>query len=69
MLTVEQVQDAAWPTFRFQTEVEIELSTGATRTPVVISDRSSVIRIGASESPRAVRFDPDGWVLKEITSP
>ena len=24
VLTVEQVQDAAWPTFRFQTEVEID---------------------------------------------
>ncbi len=63
VLTVEQVQDGAWPTFRFQTEVEIELSTGTTRTPVEISARRSVIRIEAAESPRTVRFDPDGWVL------
>ena len=69
VLTVEQVQDAAWPTFRFLTEVEIELSTGTTRTPVEISVRRSVIRIEAAESPRAVRFDPDGWVLKDIGNP
>ena len=69
VLTVEQVQDATWPTFRFQTEVEIELSTGTTRTPVEISARRSVIRIEAAESPRAVRFDPDGWVLKDIENP
>ena len=68
VLTVEQVQDAAWPTFRFQTEVEIELSTGTTRTPVEISARRSVIRIEATESPRAVRFDPDAWVLKDIAN-
>jgi len=69
VLTVEQVQDAAWPTFRFQTEVEIEISTGTTRTPVEISARRSVIRIEAAESPRAVRFDPDGWVLKDVANP
>jgi len=69
VLTVEQVQDAAWPTFRFQTEVEIELSSGTTRTPVEISARRSVIRIEAAERPRAVRFDPDGWVLKDIETP
>ena len=69
VLTVEQVQDAAWPTFRFQTEVEIETSTGTTRTPVEISARRSVIRIQATESPRAVHFDPDGWVLKDIRNP
>ena len=66
VLTLKQVQDAAWPAFRFQIEVEIELSTGTTRTPVEISARRSVIPIQAAESPRNVRFDPDGWVLKDI---
>jgi aminopeptidase N len=66
VLTLKQVQDAAWPASRFQIEVEIELSTGTTRTPVEISARRSVIRIQAAESPRNVRFDPDGWVLKDI---
>jgi aminopeptidase N len=69
VLTVEQIQDAAWPTFQFQTEVEVELSTGTARTPVEISERRSVIRIEASERPREVRFDPDGWVLKDTTIP
>jgi aminopeptidase N len=69
VLTIEQIQDAAWPTFRFQTEVEIELSTGTARTPVEISERISVIRIESSERPRNVRFDPDGWVLKDTTVP
>jgi len=48
---------------------EIELSTGTTRTLVEISARRSVIRIQAAESPRNVRFDPDGWVLKDIGDP
>ncbi len=69
VLTVQQVQVGEWPTFRFQTEVEIELSGGTTRTSVEISDRTSVIRIGAAESPSAVHFDPDGWVLKETLDP
>ena len=69
VLTVDQIQVAEWPTFSFQTEVEIELSTGAVRTPVEISERRSVIRIEAAESPRNLRFDPDGWVLKEILDP
>jgi aminopeptidase N len=69
VLTVEQVQDTAWPIFRFQTEVEIELSTGTTRSPVEISGRRSVVRIEATENPRAVRFDPEGWVLKDVQRP
>jgi hypothetical protein len=36
---------------------------------VEISSRRSVIRIEAEESPSAVRFDPDGWVLKDLMSP
>jgi aminopeptidase N len=67
VLAVDQIQDAAWPTFRFQTEVEIETSTGTTRTPVEISARRSVIRIESAENPRAVRFDPDAWVLKDVS--
>jgi len=69
VLTVEQVQDTAWPIFRFQTEVEMELSTGTTRTPVEISGRRTVVRIEATENPQAVRFDPDGWVLKDVQRP
>ena len=69
VLTIEQVQDATWPTFRFQTEVEVEVSTRSVRTPVEISARRSVIRIETAENPRAVRFDPDGWVLKDVENP
>ena len=69
VLTVDQVQDPAWPTFRFQTDVEIALSTGTTRTRVEVSDRRSVIRIEAAETPGRVVFDPDGWVLKDIRNP
>ena len=69
VLTIEQVQDATWPTYRFQTEVEVELSTGTMRRRVEISTRRAVIRIEAAENPRAVRFDPDGWVLKDVANP
>ena len=69
VLTVEQVQDATWPTFRFPAEVELRFSTGTTRTPIEISARRSVIRIGAVENPQVVRLDPDGWVLKDIETP
>jgi len=66
VLTVEQVQDSTWPTFRFPAEVELRFSTGTARTPIEISARRSVIRIGAVENPQVVRLDPDGWVLKDI---
>ena len=69
VLTIEQVQDATWPTYRFQTEVEVDLSTGTMRRRVEISTRRAVIRIEAAENPRAVRFDPDGWVLKDVANP
>jgi aminopeptidase N len=69
VVTVEQVQDAAWPLFRFPTEVEVQTSTGTTITPVEIVGRRSVIRIAAAEDPRLVRLDPDGWVLKDIRNP
>ena len=66
VLTIDQVQDPAWPTFRFQTDVEIALSTGTTRTRVEVSERRSVIRIEAAERPSRLLLDPDGWLLKDV---
>jgi aminopeptidase N len=66
-VTVRQVQDPAWPTFRLPMELEIGDSAGGTRRyPIELTERTHSFRFSASGPAQAVRVDPDGWVLKRL---
>ena len=68
-VTVRQVQDPSWPTFRLRLELEIVDREGvARRHSVELIERSQVFRFPAPGPARSVRADPDGWVLKRLAS-
>ena len=67
VVTVRQVQDPLWPTFRLPMQLEIVDGNGdAQRYPVELTERRHVFRFSASGPARLVRADPDGWVLKRL---
>ena len=66
VLTVRQTQPDDWPTFRFDAVVELRHETGAARRSVQLREREHVFRLPFVMEPKAVTFDPDGWVLKTI---
>lgn len=65
VLTIEQAQPAAWPTFRLPMEVELVTPQGAVRRRVELDERRKLFRLPLAAPPTVVRVDPDGWVLKE----
>ncbi len=65
-LLVEQHQDPGWPTYRFPATVEIRSDAGSARHTVDVSERRTVVRLGATSPPTEVAFDPDGWILKQM---
>ena len=66
-VTVRQVQDPSWPTFRLPMELEIvDAEGGAERYPIELTERSHIFRLSALGPARSVRADPDGWVLKRL---
>ena len=68
-VTVQQVQDPAWPTFRLPLELEIVDRAGdAQRHLIELTERGHVFRLAASGPARSVRVDPDGWVLKRLVN-
>ena len=68
-VTVRQVQDPSWPTFRLPVDLEIvDGEGGAQRHPIELTERSHVFRFTAQGPARSVRVDPDGWVLKRLAS-
>jgi len=70
-VTVRQIQDAQWPTFRVPVEIALVGSDGPVRHDVVLDRRSQSLRFEAvEEEPTGVVLDLDGWVLKgEARSP
>ena len=66
-VTVRQVQDPSWPTFRLPLELEILDGDGdAQRHSVELTERGHVFRFAASGPARSVCVDPDRWVLKRL---
>ena len=64
VLTVRQLQDGSWPTFRIPLDVELLSADGAPRRQrVELSARDETFRFKASVPLRGVVLDPDGWVL------
>ncbi len=68
-ITVEQVQEVGWPTFRLPTEVELSFADGSmTRVPVDIMERRQTFTVPADQAPTATVLDPDGWLLKVLVN-
>ncbi len=66
-VTVRQVQDPSWPTFRLPLELEIVDGGGeARRHQIELTERGHTFRFAASGPAGSVRVDPDGWVLKRM---
>jgi aminopeptidase N len=66
-VTIRQVQDPSWPTFRLPLELEIVDRDGdARRHQIELTERGHTFRFAASGPAGSVRVDPDGWVLKRV---
>ena len=64
-VTVTQVQKAGWPTFRLPLDVEVVPASGSPeRHAVELRERVEHLSFSTASPPKAVRLDPDGWVLK-----
>lgn len=67
-LTIQQQQDAQWPTFRMP--IRVRAYTGTTHHDYVVMDslRVQVFNLPLATSPDSVVIDPDGWILKQIVN-
>lgn len=64
---IRQTQPAEWPTFTFPLWFEAELEDGRVQKYiVVIKDRSRSFSYDVPGPVRALRIDPDGWLLKTL---
>jgi len=66
VVTIEQIQPEAWPTFRFKGVVELEHDRGAARRGIEVRERLQTFRMPFVMEPVSVTFDPDGWLLKAL---
>ena len=66
VVTVEQVQDAAWPVFRLPLQVAFDIGGEVVKRSVEIEGRRWERRFALRAPAAAVRLDPDGWVLKVL---
>ncbi len=66
VVTIEQRQPPAWPTFRLPLELELVTAGGAVRRTIEVDERREEVRVPLPEPPSSVRPDPDGRVLIEI---
>jgi aminopeptidase N len=66
VLTVRQLQDEAWPTFRLPLDVELRLEGGAVeRRKIELTEREQSFYVPATGPAREVVLDPDVRVLFE----
>lgn len=67
-LTIQQQQDATWPTFRMP--MRVRAHHGAQYTDFVVWDslRVQTFRLPLSVQPDSVVLDPDGWILKQVVA-
>jgi aminopeptidase N len=70
VLTVKQTQETkedGVPVFRVPVDVEVQTTGGARRDRLEIREKEHTFYIPSSKRPKAVLFDPDGWILKKVT--
>ncbi|MGH7506221.1 MAG: M1 family metallopeptidase [Longimicrobiales bacterium] len=68
-VTLEQIQKAAWPTFRMPVTLAFDTPAGVERRTGEMAERTTVLRFPLPAAPTAVRVDPDGWLLEEVVTP
>jgi aminopeptidase N len=68
VVTLEQTQKDAWPTFRAPVELAFDTPAGVVRRQGEVTERTTVLRFPLPQAPTAVTLDPDGWLLKEVVS-
>ncbi|MBI2887197.1 MAG: HEAT repeat domain-containing protein [Chloroflexi bacterium] len=61
-----QAQEEQTPVFRMPVDVEFTTATGAVLRRVEVSEKEHTFYLPLPEKPLAVRFDPQGWVLKSL---
>ncbi len=68
-LTIQQNQEATWPTFKMP--IRVRAYYGTNRRDYIVQDslRSQVFRLALTSAPDSVKLDPDGWILKQIVAP
>ncbi len=66
--TIQQNQDAAWPTFRMP--ILVRAYYGASHRDYIVHDslRLQTFKLPLITQPDSVALDPEGWVLKQIVS-
>jgi aminopeptidase N len=65
VITVEQVQKAGWPTFRFPLELAFSVAGNEIRQRFQINGRTETVRLRLAGAPQSMRVDPDGWLLHQ----
>ena len=67
-VTLRQVQDPEWPTFRVPMELVLRRDEEAIRRRIEVREREVTVRFALEEGarPGTVELDPDGWVLKAV---
>src|SRR5262245_53249650 len=68
VVTVEQVQKAEWPTFRFALELAFAVGDREVLQRVQIAGRRETVRVRLPAAPTAIRPDPNGWLLHEVAN-
>ncbi len=67
-LTIQQQQDATWPTFRMPMRVRAHHGMQYTDFVVWDSLRVQTFRLPLLVQPDSVVIDPDGWILKQLVA-
>jgi aminopeptidase N len=63
VVTIEQVQDPAWPTFRFPLTLELATPAGPVRHTGDVHERRTTIRVPLPAQPASLTLDPDVTLL------
>lgn len=68
-LTIQQQQQAGWPTYTMP--IRVRAYYGAQQRDYIVHDslRSQTFRLPLNVQPDSVVLDPDGWILKQIVAP
>ncbi|HSL69271.1 MAG TPA: M1 family aminopeptidase, partial [Longimicrobiales bacterium] len=69
VVTVEQVQKAEWPVFRFPLELALTAGSETVRHRAEIAGKTATLRVRMPAAPTALVVDPDGWLLHERQAP
>jgi aminopeptidase N len=66
-LHIIQQQSTAWPTYTMPVRIRFYYGTSDTTIVVINSGRKQTLRIPLSFQPDSVKFDPDNWILKQLS--